>query len=68
MHDPADFVNDLYRYSPSGNKWTKLYPSGVAPSPRELMGFAATPDGTLYVFGGLGSRPYGAGDAPRPPL
>jgi hypothetical protein len=25
---------------------------GPAPSARELMGFAATPDGMLYVFGG----------------
>jgi hypothetical protein len=29
--------------------------TGSRPSPRYAMGFAATPDGMLYVFGGVGS-------------
>jgi N-acetylneuraminic acid mutarotase len=45
--------NDLYRFSPGDNAWTALPPSGSAPSPRNAMGFAATPDGMLYIFGGL---------------
>ena len=35
------------------NTWTALSPSGSGPSLRGFMGFAATPDGMLYVFGGL---------------
>ena len=42
----------MYRFSASANTWTALYPSGSGPSRRRFMGFAATPDGMLYVFGG----------------
>ncbi len=49
----AAYYNDLYRFDPANNRWTRLYPSGSAPSPRHMMGFAATPDGSLYVFGGF---------------
>ena len=42
----------MYRLSAADNAWTKLSPSGSGPSPRHFMGFAATPDGMLYVFGG----------------
>jgi hypothetical protein len=42
----------VYRFSPAANTWTTLSPSGSGPSRREGMGFAATPDGMLYVFGG----------------
>ena len=45
-------LNDLYRFSAAANTWTALSPTGSGPSPRYLMGFAATPDGILYVFGG----------------
>jgi hypothetical protein len=45
-------LNDVYRFSAAANTWTALSPSGSAPSPRLWMGFAATPDGMLYVFGG----------------
>jgi hypothetical protein len=48
--------NDLYRLSVAANTWTALSPSGSGPSPRFAMGFAATPDGMLYVFGGEDSR------------
>ena len=44
--------NDVYRFSAAANTWTALSPSGSGPSPRYHMGFAATPDGMLYVFGG----------------
>jgi hypothetical protein len=35
--------------------------AGSGPSPRVYMGFAATPDGMLYVFGGWGSGIEGGG-------
>jgi hypothetical protein len=56
--DPAspphagDGFNDLHRFSPAASTWTRLPPSGSVPSPRFWFGFAATPDGMLYVFGG----------------
>ena len=50
-----DSDRDLYRFSPATNTWTALSPSGSGPSSRFRMGFAATPDGMLYVFGGYGS-------------
>jgi hypothetical protein len=48
----AGFLNDVYRFSAAANTWTPLSPSGSGPSPRSSMGFVATPDGMLYVFGG----------------
>jgi hypothetical protein len=45
--------NDVYRFSAAANTWTALSPSGSGPSPRYSMGFASTPDGMLYVFGGI---------------
>jgi hypothetical protein len=48
----AGYLNDVYRFSAADNAWTKLSSSGSGPSPRTSMGFAATPDGMLYVFGG----------------
>jgi N-acetylneuraminic acid mutarotase len=47
-------VNDLYRFSPSSNSWTAISVASP-PSARWGMGFAATPDGMLYVFGGNGN-------------
>jgi hypothetical protein len=52
-------LNDLYRYSAADNAWTALSLSGSRPSPRSDMGFAATPDGMLYVFGGWSGGPDG---------
>jgi hypothetical protein len=54
----AENLNDLYRFDPAALKWTKLSPAGPAPAPRFAMGFAATPDGMLYVFGGHGIHRY----------
>jgi hypothetical protein len=45
-------LNDLYRFSAAANTWTALSPTGSGPSRRYLMGFAATPDGMIYVYGG----------------
>ena len=45
-------LNDLYSYNSTTVMWTALGPNGTAPSQRTSMGFAATPDGTIYVFGG----------------
>jgi hypothetical protein len=35
--------------------------AGSGPSPRAYMGFAATPDGMLYVFGGYDNSGKGGG-------
>ncbi len=51
----AGFLNDLYLFNPATTSWQKLAPNGSIPSPRQLMGFAATPDGKLYAFGGSGN-------------
>jgi hypothetical protein len=48
----AVLFNDVNRFSAATNTWTALFPSGSGPSPRNAMGFAATPDSRLYVFGG----------------
>jgi N-acetylneuraminic acid mutarotase len=48
------FLNDLYRFNPTSNTWSNLSVANP-PSARSGMGFAATPDGMLYVFGGRGS-------------
>ena len=48
----AGLLNDLYKFSSSTVTWTALSPSGPIPSPRSDMGFTATPDGTIYLFGG----------------
>ena len=47
-----DCVNDLYRYDPTTITWKLLPPSGSAPSPRYAMGFTATPNRIIFVFGG----------------
>jgi hypothetical protein len=49
----AAYLNDVYRFSAAANTWTALSPTGSGPSPRYGMGFAATPDGMIYVFGGF---------------
>ena len=53
--------NDLYRYSAAADTWTALSPSGSAPSRRFALGFAATPDGMLYLFGGGNAGTEGGG-------
>ncbi len=50
---PGTYFNDLYSFSPAAGTWARRYPSGSAPSPQHMHGFAATPDGLLYVFGGF---------------
>ena len=50
-YDPAGF-NDLYRYNPTTATWTKFAHFGSVPSVRYAMGFVATSDSELYVFGG----------------
>ncbi len=47
------YFNDLYHLDPATATWTKLNPSGSPPAERHMMGFTATPDGALYVFGGF---------------
>ena len=54
-HPVAVLLNDLYSFSPASATWKELSPSGAVPAPRTSMGFTATPDGSLYVFGGTTS-------------
>jgi hypothetical protein len=58
----AGLHNDLHRFNPAANACTALSPTGSGPSRRWAMGFAATPDGMLYVFGGSGTGKVGGGD------
>jgi hypothetical protein len=55
------WYNDVYRFSAAANTWTALSPSGSGPSRRSEMGFASTPDGLLYVFGGWDGGIEGGG-------
>ena len=55
MYSTASF-NDLYVFNPKNATWTQLLGfSGSSPPPLAWMGFAATPEGQLYIFGGMGS-------------
>lgn len=54
----ADYFNDLWRFNITNGTWTALSPSGPTPDPRCWMGFTATPDGMLYLFGGNGNGGY----------
>jgi N-acetylneuraminic acid mutarotase len=56
----AGLFNDLYRFSPTSNAWTALSVASP-PSARYDMGFVATPDGMLYVFGGWDNSGHGEG-------
>jgi hypothetical protein len=44
-------LNDLHVLDPETLAWSTPEVSGVAPSPRDGLGFAST-SGRLYVFGG----------------
>ena len=50
---PGSLHNDMYSFNPASSTWTTLAPSGAVPSARLGMGFTSTPDGLLYLFGGL---------------
>ena len=49
------FTNDLYSFDPASSMWTELSTTGARPAPRQLADLTATPDGRLYVFGGMNS-------------
>jgi hypothetical protein len=53
--DAAGNLNDLFVLNPDTLTQTFISLSGSIPPPRYGMGFAATPDGMLYVFGGCGN-------------
>ena len=55
----------IYRFDPTIGTWTELSGAGSAPSPRYGMGFTATPDGMLYVFGGDNGSNRGGRGGPR---
>ena len=46
-------LGDLHRLDPANATWAAIQPSGTAPSSRTFFGFAAAPDGKIYLFGGL---------------
>ena len=52
------YLKDLHVFDPITVKWTELHPTGSSPPPRGGMGFAATPDGKLYVYGGSQRQDY----------
>jgi hypothetical protein len=53
----GNYLNDLYRFSLTSNTWTNRTATRAnTPSSRTGMGFAATPNGMLYVFGGRDRR------------
>ena len=49
-------LGDLYKYDPSTNSWNSIVTTGFSPSPRSRMGFAAVPDGKIFMFGGASSN------------
>jgi N-acetylneuraminic acid mutarotase len=44
--------NDIYRYNCGTSTWTRIATNGDVPIQRVRMGFTATPNGTIYLFGG----------------
>lgn len=50
-----DFIyyNDVYAFSLDTFSWSRLTPSGSAPSPRSACQMTSTPDGTgVIIYGG----------------
>lgn len=50
-----DFIyyNDVYSFSLDTFTWSRLSPSGSAPSPRSACQMTSTPDGTgVIIYGG----------------
>ncbi len=50
----SGYLNDLGFYDPAAGVWTALDGDAEQPEARESMGFVATPDGRLWVYGGRG--------------
>jgi N-acetylneuraminic acid mutarotase len=53
--DGTVFPLDMWIYDPSTNQWSKSPSTGTHPGARFLHSAAADPNGSIYVFGGLGS-------------
>lgn len=53
-------LNDTYSFDPTTKVWTALSAASL-PISRDKMGFASTPDGTLYIFGGARGQ-WGPGE------
>uniref|UniRef100_A0A6T8DVU2 Uncharacterized protein n=1 Tax=Cryptomonas curvata TaxID=233186 RepID=A0A6T8DVU2_9CRYP len=51
-HGESGLLGDLSCYDPAVGVWTALGGGGEPPSARESMGFVATSDGRLWVYGG----------------
>ncbi|XP_053127554.1 kelch domain-containing protein 4 isoform X1 [Hemicordylus capensis] len=59
FHESArDYIyyNDAYAFNLDTFTWTKLTPSGIAPSPRSGCQLAATPEGNVIVYGGYSKQ------------
>ena len=52
----AGLLDDLYVFSPSSCSWTMLSPYGSVPPVLYKVGFTATPNGMLYLFGGADGK------------
>ena len=48
----AEALNDMYSFTLATGSWSQLELGGNTPSPRGMMGLAATDDGYIYIFGG----------------
>ncbi|KAJ7311800.1 hypothetical protein JRQ81_006109 [Phrynocephalus forsythii] len=59
FHESArDYVyyGDVHAFSLETFAWTKLTPSGMAPAPRSGCHLAATPEGSVVVYGGYSKQ------------
>lgn len=56
-YNGQDVFNDLWKLSLSTHQWT-LIPNCQLPQPTYFHSAAASPEGKLYVFGGLVGDPY----------
>ena len=52
------YCNDLFSFDPQARRWTQLNPVGNIPPPVHGMGFLASSNGLLYLFGGEGGGVY----------
>ncbi len=48
----SGYMDDLFCFKPRTLEWMRLSTVGARPTPRYDVGFTATPDGKIYLFGG----------------
>uniref|UniRef100_A0A493T611 Kelch domain containing 4 n=1 Tax=Anas platyrhynchos platyrhynchos TaxID=8840 RepID=A0A493T611_ANAPP len=50
------YYNDVYAFNLDSFTWSKLSPSGIAPAPRSGCQMAATPEGSVIIYGGYSKQ------------